>query len=209
MGSEPVLVGVTGRAQHGKNTVGNILVERGFIQVAFADELKEMMLELDPIVYASIYPMHAGEVERLSDRIEAGGWEGAKRMPEVRRLLQVFGTEVMRNRYGDMVWVDALDRKVYDGDEDDKMFVITDVRFPNEAEWVHRNGGVILKVVRPGFDNGVDATHASEANVDTLPYDAAVVNDGPLEALPTEVNHALRVAFQNKATVDQFGGRYA
>lgn len=175
----PKLVGVTGRAQHGKNSVGEVLVEEhGFIQTAFADTLKEMALVLNPIIVPSTYNT------RLADIVHELGWEQAKRLPEIRRFLQVLGTEAVRDMIGENAWVDALDRYIFDRDDvDDHQFVVTDVRFPNEANWVMRNQGIIIKVVRPNYENGVDPTHPSEALVDTLPYDYMVTNDKDLMSL--------------------------
>jgi len=46
-----MIIGITGRARHGKNTVGDVLVrDFGFKQYGFADALKEMALRLNPWV---------------------------------------------------------------------------------------------------------------------------------------------------------------
>lgn len=176
----PKLVGVTGRAQHGKNTVGHILDEhKGFRPVAFADALRDAMEKLNPII---------DEGTTYLGALHEFGYEGAKqRYPEIRRLLQVFGTEVVRDLFGANAWVDALDKTIFDDEDDLEQFVITDVRFPNEAEYVMRNNGIIIKVVRPNFDNGVEATHASEALVETLPYDYRVLNTGTIRDLTVAV----------------------
>ena len=45
------LVGLSGYAQVGKDTVGKILVEKyGFERVSFADKLREVLYALDPTV---------------------------------------------------------------------------------------------------------------------------------------------------------------
>lgn len=186
----PKLVGVIGRAQHGKSTVGAILEEHmGFRPVAFADALRDAMTKLDPIVALRWDSNdNVKEYVRYTDAIKEYGYETAKAdFSEVRRLLQVFGTEVVRDLFGPDAWVDALDKTVFDDEDELEQFVITDVRFPNEAEYVRRNNGILIKVTRPDYHNGVDAKHASEALVDTLPWDYSAVNSGSIDDLRVTV----------------------
>jgi hypothetical protein len=135
--------------------------------------------------------------------VENGGWEESKKNPEVRRFLQVLGTEAVRDHLGEQSWVQALQNQlVKDGQMDDFLgfggielskdarVVITDVRFPNEADWVARYG-MILKVVRPNYDNGMDLSHPSEAFVSTLTPNAVVINDGSFADLYDQVEKAM------------------
>src|SRR5438128_6335704 len=109
MSVSPKLIGITGYAQHGKDTVGKMLVEHfGYERHAFADQLKAMALVLDPWI-VSEDQFRA----RLSDIVEREGWEAAKTVPEIRIFLQVRGTEAVRDMVGENAWVDALDRVVF------------------------------------------------------------------------------------------------
>lgn len=172
----PKIVGITGYARHGKNTVGERFEAQGFRQFAFADALKSMALALNPII--TVIDFGASfEERRLSDLVSNFGWEYAKSNPEVRRFLQVLGTEGVRDHLGEDSWVNALELEVRKSGA--KRVVITDVRFPNEANWVHSRGGRLIRVVRlnpdgTDFENGVDKTHPSEKFVDTLPDDALI-----------------------------------
>jgi hypothetical protein len=173
MSEQRIILGLTGRAQHGKDSAASILVEEyGFIQMAFADTLRAMMMTLDPVV--SIGP--DGDFVRYGDAIGAVGYEGAKtQVPEVRRLLQVFGTEVMREQFGANVWVDLLDKRVCESANptNGAPVVITDVRFPNEAAWVGNHGNLmrVKRINEDGspFDNGLGREHPSEQFIDSLP----------------------------------------
>jgi hypothetical protein len=178
------IIGVTGYAQHGKDTLGQRLVDvHGFTRYAFADQLKSMALALNPLI---------GRF-RLADAVEQSGWEGAKTNAEVRRFLQVLGTEGVRDHLGADSWVKALELKLKA--DNPARAVITDVRFPNEAAWVKANGGLMVRVKRmvltelepqdgfrrvnlSAFDNGLPPDHPSEANVATLPVDIELLNDG-------------------------------
>jgi hypothetical protein len=184
----PKLVGIIGRAQHGKSTLGEFLVQsHGYNQVAFADALRAMMMQLNPIIHAT--GDDGKPFIRYSEMLDLMGYEETKRYPEARRLLQVLGTEVVRDMLGDNAWVDALDKTIFDDEKDEDRYVITDVRFPNEAEYVMRNKGILVKVVRPNYDNHVDQTHPSEAMVDTLPYDYLITNSTTISELGSSMNH--------------------
>jgi hypothetical protein len=195
-----VLIGVTGRAQHGKDSIGRILVEQyGFQRYAFADALKSMALALDPIVKTRVvsrtsYNSGGSRWDetyddvthtRLRSFVDSFGWEEAKKEPEVRRFLQVLGTEGVRDHLGEDAWVRALEKRMWeDGALPKGNAVVTDVRFPNEAAWIANMGGEVWRVKRvvwqndaePSqfdsyvpFDNGLGTDHPSERYVDQLP----------------------------------------
>jgi Deoxynucleotide monophosphate kinase len=86
----------------------------------------------------------------------------------------------VRDMVGEMSWVDALDKVIEPG-HSDALYVITDVRFPNEAEYISRNNGIVIKVNRPNFDNGVPTDHPSERHIATLPFDYLITNDRGLD----------------------------
>ena len=59
--------------------------------------------------------------------------------------------------------------------------VLTDVRFPNEAEAIQAAGGRLVRVVRPGQDTSDQ--HISETALDDLVADVEIQNDGTLDEL--------------------------
>jgi hypothetical protein len=213
----PTLVGLTGYAQHGKDTAGRFLTETyGFVRFAFADQLKELALIIDPI----IDQVHGNRLSLLVGQV---GWDEAKRNPEVRRILQELGTGV-RDVIGADAWVDALARKVdeevgwtFEGQgivmpgqraHPAKPVVITDVRFPNEAAWIHDNGGVVVRVNRQAadgrpYDNGIGTSHPSEAHVATLRVDEDVTAKD-VETL-RHLMAVVMVAYSSRVTAEKAG----
>lgn len=71
------------------------------------------------------------------------------------------------------------------------MLVVTDVRFPNEAEAIQREGGIVIRVLRPGM--GGDA-HASETSVDLINPNFVIINDGTFDTLRSRVCDVLHIA---------------
>ncbi len=162
----PFIVGLGHRAQVGKDSAAAALVELGYERVAFADTLREMLLALDPFI---------GTGRRVSDVVSWHGWDAAKTgSAEIRRLLQRLGTEVGRNLIGENVWVDAAFAKMKPGGK----YVVTDVRFPNEAQAILDHGGYLYRIDRPGHE-GVNAHSSEHALADWGRWHAVLENSYP------------------------------
>lgn len=167
------LIGLSGFARAGKDSVAAVLVqERGFVRVAFADRMRAAILALDPLVLDEY-----GSARRLSLLVDSQGWERAKTLyPEVRRLLQRFGTEAGREIHGEECWIDAAFRDLPDGH-----VVFSDVRFRNEADRIRKAGGKIWRIERPGI--GPASAHPSETELVAYDFDLVIENDGTLDEL--------------------------
>ena len=168
-----MIIGLSGYARSGKDTVANLLVlNYSFKRLAFADAIKDAVLLLNPIL---------DNGRRVSDVVNDYGWEVAKANIEVRRLLQVMGTEVGRKLIDEYIWID----KVFNQIEPDKRFVITDVRFPVEANMIQSIEGKVWRVNR--HNHSAVNTHISERAMDNFMFDHVVYNDGTLDELSNEV----------------------
>jgi len=93
------IIALSGFARSGKDEVAKILVEDcGFMRVAFADKLREVLYALDPICGHSYYDK-SPDLITVQDVIDKYGWNGYKETEygqEIRRLLQRLGTEAGR-----------------------------------------------------------------------------------------------------------------
>lgn len=197
-----MIIGITGLAGHGKDTIGQILVERhGFTRVAFADKVREAAVVIDPLVW---YKDEKKNVAwRLADLIFVAGWSEAKKSPDVRRLLQRIGTDMGRNLFGADVWINAL-FATFDNSKD---YVITDVRFPNEADAIRQRGGEMWRVYRPNYDNGVGDSHESEQFAHKIRADTVICNDGGVDDLIGKVTEPMSLNADQRA--DSGRGRTA
>ncbi|MDX3260740.1 hypothetical protein PV336_16085 [Streptomyces sp. MI02-2A] len=179
----PKFVGLHGYAGVGKDTIATILTEEyGYERVAFADKLREALYVLNPVILHDEY----GYELRVQDLVDNLGWDDAKRQyEEIRRMLQVLGTEVGREMISQNVWVDAT----FKGLDKDKRYVFTDVRFENEHQAIDQNLGLLIRVERPGV--GPVNDHKSEKALPYRWFDAEIINDGTLEDLNTKVRAVL------------------
>lgn len=197
------LIGLVGKKRVGKDTFAERLIaEHGFVKVSFSEPVKEAALAVDPIISAGAFDFDGGAYTvRLSEAVKDLGWEGAKALPEVRRFLQRFGTDAIRAidpdfwvRHGMEKAQDLRTRQtdILEGSGhvlrtiDGIPVVITDVRFRNEAAAIKAAGGILVRVERPGSDDG--DTHASEVELDTYPVDRLVYNGGTVEQLHNQAD---------------------
>jgi len=180
-----MIIGLSGYAQSGKDTVANILVENyGYKRIAFADPIRDLIYEMDPLI-----PKGYGNNiinYRLQDMVDTYGWDRLKvEFPEVRRLLQDTGVGA-RKVFGDKFWIyQALS----DVAPQDKV-VVSDVRFENEAKWIQEFNGQIWRIKRLGTDATND--HVSESEMDGYPVNQIFVNNGSIDDLKVLIQTRMR-----------------
>jgi hypothetical protein len=181
----PQFIGLHGFPGAGKDAVAKILADYGYTRVAFADKLREALYVLNPVIVFDEY----GYELRVQDLVDNLGWDDAKRQyEEIRRMLQVIGTEVGREMIDQNVWVDAA----FKGLDKDKKYVFTDLRFENEHHAIDSRLGMLVKIERPGV--GAVNDHKSEKPLPDKWFDVRLVNDGTLEDLHTKVRDILAFA---------------
>jgi hypothetical protein len=169
-----MIIGLSGYAQAGKDTVAELLcLNYGYHRRAFADPMRDAIYTLNPIVF--------NLNSRVADLVDEYGWDVAKANPEVRRLLQVFGTDVGRKMFNENFWVDIA----LAGLHDKHRVVISDVRFPNEADAIKKLGGQVWRINRHNHApvNG----HKSEHAMDNYMFKHVLYNDGTIDDLADEV----------------------
>lgn len=109
----------------------------------------------------------------------------------VRQLLQELGTEAMREGLHTNVWVNALMadyRRPKMDQHNPSYWLVTDTRFPNEADAILENNGILLRIERPGLSTD---EHASETALDNYPFTHVIHNDGSMEDLIKKVEQFL------------------
>jgi hypothetical protein len=179
-----VIIGLSGYAQSGKDTVAKILVDHyGFRRVAFADKIRDMLYELNPIVSCEEHDSSLGYI-RVKDLVDDYGWDSAKKEVEIREYLQRLGVSA-RNHIGSDVWVKSAINKVW-GPNDH--VVITDVRFKNEAQAIKEIYALnqLWRVIRPGV--GAVNNHISERDLDDYEFDFDIYNEGTLISLHEDID---------------------
>ena len=174
--TSPALVGLLGKKRSGKDTFAEFLIERhGFVRVAFADPLREAAIDADPFL---VGPLLSDEPQPLSAIVHVLGWEGlkdSKYAESGRRFLQNYGVAI--REIDPDFWLRAAERRIHAAIERGRSVVVTDVRFPNEADGIEatghwRNvgdggvfvGGSLVRISRPGLVS--TDVHVSETALD-------------------------------------------
>lgn len=187
------IVGIGGRLASGKDCIADYLVEEhGWVKLGMSDALAGALYTLNPLVSTRVrflgIPLWVKHVryQEVADRV---GYVEAKTLPEVRRLLQVLGTEVGRNMIDEDVWTDMMVKKVRSLISSEVPgIIVTGVRFENEIEAISDElSGALWWVVRPSLEDGVNASHPSENSVSASDFDVEIWNTGTLEDLYEKV----------------------
>jgi hypothetical protein len=188
------IIGLSGYARSGKDEAAKALGELDYQRISFADKLRDFLYALDPPLIAWMDQSVSGiKVQKtLREVIDEFGWDGYKDthyVSVIRPLLQRLGTEAGRQVLWDSIWIDAA---LHDLDENGK-YVITDARFPNEANAVAKYGGSVWRIERAGNGPAVlpdGSIHSSETSLDDYPFDLTLHNNGTLEQFHEAVKAA-------------------
>ena len=187
-----ILLGLSGKAGAGKDTVADRLVEQfGFEKRSFAAPLKFMLTVLDPIL--DDMGTRLSHVTREFSHSQHAEMEAHLKahFPEYRRLLQVLGTDCIRAIDEDF-WVKAA-MKGLERLDDSARVVFSDVRFPNEAEAIQdfRATGWSQAMTEVWFidrDVAGAGEHSSEQSAGKLYEDLVIDNDRDLKTLYRDVD---------------------
>jgi hypothetical protein len=179
----PRLIGITGKAGVGKDTLADYLVrQHGFHKYAFADPIKRACEAA-----FGFTPDQWGNREwKESPNVALAG--GSPRAAQI-----AFGDGI-RDYVGVDVWINLMEREWRHGSvcrtspQDDcptvccKQFhmVVSDVRRENEAAAILELGGSIIRITRPSPSpiKGVLANHSTERGLPGRLVQLEVANDG-------------------------------
>lgn len=178
----PNIIGLTGAAGSGKDTLAKHLVEKhGYTRLAFADPIKFALNQL----YGWTMAMWENREWKENPCVYVRG--NPKVCLSPRQLAQWYGTEGGREIFGDNCWVKVLEQHIWSAWEpnfkDDaplKKFVVSDVRFDNEASALRALHGVILKIER---QIPTISTHVSEKGIHPHQIRHHIFNLGTIQDL--------------------------
>lgn len=180
----PRVVGFAGKAGAGKDTSAQALYPLGYEKIAMAAALKAMIRRL--LDFQGIDPQ---TVERMMEgdlKEEPNEFLGGK---SPRIAMQTLGTEWGRELISPTLWVDAVRRKI-ENSPPNARWLITDVRFVNEAIMIRELGGTLIWIER-GVTTTTQTAHASETESAQFRCDHVIHNGGDIDMLHHRVREAL------------------
>lgn len=151
-----ILLGLHGRMGSGKDTAASLIkkhftgLSESFDGIDIEDNMKSAAFA-DPLKVAC-HAMFGGSTKNYfgtqEDKAQQAGTWGTDIGPQwgtYRGILQQFGTNVMRTHVHPDFWVYAMKEKVVQAKlNSTDLFIITDVRFPNEAKMIREQGGKVI-----------------------------------------------------------------
>lgn len=241
------LIGISGKAQHGKDTVGKIIQslvsndygvyknqidfinggdwvrekQSGWKIKKFADALKQIASILTGI------PVDDFEKIEVKDSYLNEEWDWSNPQGpryKIREFLQRLGTDAIRANLHPNTWVNALFstwKPVKMSQYNPSQWIVTDVRFPNEADAIKKRNGIMIRVNRdicPKCRNSENlhynyisgekyesilcnecgtifnekkSQHLSETALDDYNFDYIIENSGTIEDLIEKVKKIL------------------
>jgi len=191
-----LIVGITGRANAGKNETARLLGATHTIE--FAEPLYRMISVLTDTP--------AWKLKDRAFKEQIIPWLGKS----PRQLLQTLGTDWGRDLICPDLWIKVAKMKaqaivaetMYSSRQ--TIIAFTDLRFDNEAEMVvNELGGVVWETIRPGAATCVG--HVSEAGISRRLIDRTLVNAGTLDEF-REVVQAAAASLANATMKDIAGG---
>lgn len=137
------IIGFVGFIGSGKGTAGDILTEFGFQKESFSGPVKEIASTM----FNWSRELLEGDTEESRKFRETPDEYWSKKFDRnftPREALQTIGTEIGRDMFEKDFWIHLLEKRINSKNN----YIITDVRFPNEIDWIHENGGHVIEIIR-------------------------------------------------------------
>jgi adenylate kinase family enzyme len=177
----PRLLGLCGVSGSGKSTLAALLEHKhDWHQIAMADPIVNMLHSL--LADAGVPACWITE-RVLKEQPSSIGYS-------YRQLAQTLGTDWGRNMLDPSLWMRVAQHRIAQAAAHERNVVISDIRFPDEAAWLARMGGRLVRVQRPTA-TGVRA-HESEQHAESLPAQFVVHNRGSLQDLDSAASELAR-----------------
>lgn len=172
-----MIIGISGRIGSGKDTLAQFIreIDPSYEVKKFAYKLKQVASLLTGV------PVEKFEDQEFKKQQMPSEWGMT-----YREFLQKLGTDAIRDGLHTNAWVNSLmaEYKIdgHAGPMQYPNWLITDVRFPNEAVAVKQYGGILVRINR-FYDPNENNLHPSETALDDYPFDKVIDNRGTLADL--------------------------
>lgn len=173
-----MIIGIIGKIGSGKSTGAEFLSQEfGYEEYSISKPLKEV---------AKIFGFSHNQVFGTQEqKLEIHPYWGISG----RTFLQKVGTDLFRNniknvlpemKIEDSPWLEIFKLKFI---QNPKKYIVSDVRFEDEAEFIKKMGGIIIRINRneKGKEKGKETVHISELEMDKIKEDFSIDNNYSIE----------------------------
>jgi hypothetical protein len=172
-------IGVTGAIAAGKDTFADTLVDNPcgvFEKYSLASPMKRIAMDVFGFTPEQVTDHALKETEDPFWGITP------------RRFLQIMGTDMFRDNFRQDVWLKLAQNHMIANP--DKCIVIPDIRFENEAIFIKDMGGILVRIIRPGYSGTTESagSHSSEQGIPDKYVDRQIQNDSDICSLRFKIN---------------------
>lgn len=189
----PLLLGIHAKKQSGKGTFARTLrqvaphrVMTDTVVVPASEEKKNVELPMDDFSFANALKVCCGAIFGG----DVNEWFGDEKMKQTRdefwaerlgedwatrrKQMQLFGTEIVRERIHWQTWIWSVEARIIRMIEDPAyagggIVLFADTRYDNEAKFIKNHGGMVVNLSRPNYPH--QDGHSSEAGIDPKWFD--------------------------------------
>ena len=165
MSDSNLIIAFTGARGVGKTSVANELVQNGkcdYVLESFATPIKDMLRAMGLTVHFVNDPQ--GKQEPIPWLNGVSG----------RELMQTLGTSWGRETVIDDIWLRAMNQRLIKYISTDKIIIIDDLRFDNEAKFIQSQGGYIISLTRDGINYTNEHKTENPINSDYLSFNDSI-----------------------------------
>ena len=159
----PQIIGISGYARVGKDSFGKILSQE--LSVGYNKSAKRLSLAYELKKDLDTFLLKKFNISAFT--------EDSEEKKFIRPLLICYGTNLMRKKDPEY-WIKKLQKTIDINNASGIIPLVCDIRFENEADWIHRNNGILINLKRFGIEpadenerfNGPILESKSDLNID-------------------------------------------
>jgi len=204
-----MIIGLNGKMQSGKDTVYSTITKY-YIDAerrSFAGKLKQSV--------AALFDISMDTIEQNKNNRHFGvcigpfAWRDSEvtksnyithpiSILTIRELLQRYGTEAHRDIFGKDFWIEQClpSTESYDN----RLIVVTDCRYENEARHIRSLGGCVVLIQREMYRAVQLLSHTSEKDLPEDLIDYVIDNNGDIDVLENNVKLFLDWAWNKESS---------
>lgn len=192
------IIAITGEARSGKDTASGYLQKMyGYERFAFADPMKDILcttlgIDLETLdAFKNNPTTHSvtGDFFYISNISSDLDYTFTEFSTDMRKILQRFGTDSMKKYFGNDVWASLLISRAHLWGC--SKVVVSDLRYLNEYEVLQMSCEklTVIRIHKEGTNK--NDTHSSEQELNKIPADYEISNNGSIQDLQNKLNKIL------------------
>lgn len=182
---------INGAKRSGKDYTAELLRTKlnDTLTISFAGPLKEVVADTFGIS-TEVLDMYKNSGEKLYLRTPKLSGESFEAITDFRTILQRFGTEGMKPRFGEAVWANVAATTIHETESG--TILVPDFRFNVEHAIINSVGCRVITLKIRNDDIDTTDSHSSERELDNFNFDYTIDNTGYTPYLGNKVDEFIK-----------------